>query len=124
MFKEIAAFDRKDIPSALRVLNSGELGDPLAVDDITEFSKEVVPFFAHETNRTRLLFLTKSDCIGNLIGLEHGGRTIVSFSVNTEKVHRYLEHRTPSSLNRMVAAKKVQDEGYEVRFRIDPIFEY
>ena len=124
MFKEIAMFDRKNIPSPLRLLNLGELGDPLAVDDITEFSKEVIPFVARETRKTKLLFLTKSDCVANMIGLEHRGRTIVSFSVNTEKVHQYLEHRTPGPLDRLEAARKVQDAGYEVRLRIDPVFEY
>ena len=124
MFKEITLFDQKNIPKYLRVLNLGELGDPLAVDDITDFSKEVIPFVARETKKTKLLFLTKSDCITNLIDLEHEGRTIVSFSVNTEKVHQYLEHRTPGPLERLTAAKKVQDAGYEVRLRIDPVFEY
>jgi spore photoproduct lyase len=124
MFKEIAIFDRKNIPDPLRMLNLGELGDPLAVDDITGFSKEVIPFVTHETTKTKLLFLTKSDCIDNLIGLDHGGRTVISFSVNTEKVHQYLEHRTPGPLKRLEAARKVQDAGYEVRLRIDPVFEY
>jgi len=124
MFKEIILFDQKNIPAYLRVLNLGELGDPLAVDDITDFSKEVIPFVARETKKTKLLFLTKSDCIANLIGLEHGGRTIVSFSVNTEKVYHHLEHRTPGPVERLTAAKKVQDAGYEVRLRIDPVFEY
>jgi len=124
MFKEITLFDRKNIPNSLRLLNLGELGDPLAVDDITGFSKEVIPFVARETKETKLLFLTKSNCIANLIDLEHEGRTIVSFSVNTEKVHQYLEHRTPGPLERLEAAKKVQDAGYEVRLRIDPVFEY
>jgi len=124
MFTEIALFDQKNIPAPLRMLNLGELGDPLAVDDITGFSKEVIPFVTHETNKTKLLFLTKSDCIDNLIGLDHGGRTVISFSVNTEKVHQYLEHRTPSPLKRLEAARKVQDAGYEVRLRIDPVFEY
>jgi spore photoproduct lyase len=124
MFKEIVAFDKKSIPVSLRVLNLGELGDPLAVDDITGFSKEVIPFVTRETTKTKLLFLTKSDCIDNLIDLDHGGRTIISFSVNTEKVHQYLEHRTPSPLKRLEAARNVQDAGYEVRLRIDPVFEY
>lgn len=124
MFKEIALFDRKKVPNSLRVLNLGELGDPLAVDDITGLSKEVIAFVASETKKTKLLFLTKSDCITNLLDLEHGGRTIVSFSMNTEKVHQYLEHRTPGPMHRLEAAKKVQEAGYEVRLRIDPVFEY
>lgn len=124
MFSEITAFDRKSVPVPLRVLNLGELGDPLAVDDITGFTKQAVPFMPLEAPNTKLLFLTKSDCVGNLLGLRHGGRTIVSFSVNTAKVHQYLEHRTPNPIARLKAAQQVQEAGYEVRLRIDPVFEY
>jgi spore photoproduct lyase len=124
MFAEIEAFERSNVPTSLRILNLGELGDPLAVDDITGFSKQIVPFVAQQAPTTKLLFLTKSDGVGNLLDLEHGGRTIVSFSVNTAKVHEYMEHRTPDPMKRLEAAKKVQDAGYEVRLRIDPVFEY
>lgn len=124
IFAEIVAFEKASVPASLRVLNLGELGDPLAVDDITGFSKQIVPFVARQAPTTKLLFLTKSDCIENLLELEHRGRVIVSFSVNTAKVHEYMEHRTPTPLKRLEAAKKVQDAGYEVRLRIDPVFEY
>lgn len=124
VFAEIAAFERSSVPPLLRVLNLGELGDPLAVDDITGFSKQVVPFVPSQAPNTKLLFLTKSDCVNNLLELEHGEQTIISFSVNTAKVHEHMEHRTPSPLKRLEAAKKVQDAGYEVRLRIDPVFEY
>ena len=124
MFKDIEKFDRQSIPDALRVLNLGELGDPLAVDDITGLSEQLVPFMPAHAPRTRLLFLTKSDCVRNLLELEHGGQTIVSFSVNTDKVWQYLEHRTPSPTERLKAARMVQDAGYEVRLRIDPVVRY
>jgi spore photoproduct lyase len=124
MFAEIVAFERANVPFALRVLNLGELGDPLAVDDITGFSKQIIPFVVRQVPTTRLLFLTKSDCVENLFGLNHGDRVILSFSVNTGRVHEYMEHRTPTPLKRLEAAKRVQDAGYEVRLRIDPVFEY
>ncbi|HVO67221.1 MAG TPA: hypothetical protein VMT12_12110 [Syntrophales bacterium] len=124
MLNEIVAFDRKRVVSSLRVLNLGELGDPLAVDDVTSFSKIVVPFMPQEAPNTKLLFLTKSNMVDNLLGLSHGGQTIVSFSVNTDTVHSYLEHRTPSPIERLGAAKRVQEDGYEVRLRIDPVFYY
>ena len=124
MFKDIEKFDRQCIPDALRVLNLGELGDPLAVDDITGLSEQLVPFMPKHAPRTKLLFLTKGDCIRNLLEMAHGGQTIVSFSVNTDKVWQYLEHRTPSPTDRLKAARKVQDAGYEVRLRIDPVVRY
>ncbi|MBU1910139.1 MAG: hypothetical protein KJ726_08830 [Verrucomicrobia bacterium] len=124
MFREIEAFDRQRLPGALRVLNLGELGDPLAVDEITGFAEQVVPFMTAQAPKTRLLFLTKSDSVKTLMGLRHGGQTIVSFSLNTEKVWQYLEHRTPSPVARLNAARKVQEDGYEVRLRIDPVIRY
>jgi len=124
MFREIETFDRQNVPPALRVLNLGELGDPLAVDGITGFAEQVVPFMPRHAARTRLLFLTKSDAIETLLGLHHGGQTIVSFSVNTDKVWQYLEHRTPSPTARLRAARKAQEAGYEVRLRIDPVIRY
>ena len=124
MFGDIERFDRQRVPDALRVLNLGELGDPLAVDDITGLSEQLVPFMPANAPRTRLLFLTKSDCVRNLLELDHGGQTIVSFSVNTDKVWEYLEHRTPSPTERLKAARMVQGAGYEVRLRIDPVVRY
>ncbi len=124
MFGEIEAFDCENIAGPLRVLNLGELGDPLAVDEITGFAEQIVPFMPAHAPRTRLLFLTKSDSVKTLLGVEHGGQTIVSFSINTEKVWRYLEHRTPSPVARLKAARKVQEAGYEVRLRIDPVIRY
>jgi len=124
MFKDIEKFDIQHIPAALRVLNLGELGDPLAIDDITGFSEKIIPFMPLHAPNTKLLFLTKSDCIQNLLEMEHGGQTIVSFSLNTEKVWQHLEHRTPSPTDRLKAAHRVKDAGYEVRLRIDPVVRY
>ena len=124
MFKDIVKFDRQSIPDALRVLNLGELGDPLAVDDVTGLSEQLVPFMPRHAPHTKLLFLTKSDCVRNLLEMQHGGQTIVSFSINTDQVWQHLEHRTPSPTDRLKAARKVKDAGYEVRLRIDPVVRY
>jgi spore photoproduct lyase len=124
MFKDIEKFDRQSIPDALRVLNLGELGDPLAVDDVTGLSEQLIPFMPAHAPHSKLLFLTKSDCVRNLLEIEHGGQTIVSFSLNTDKIWQYLEHRTPSPADRLKAGRQVQDAGYEVRLRIDPVVRY
>ncbi len=124
MYEEIEKFDRSRIPKSLRVLNLGELGDPLAVDYITGFAKQIIPFMPEHAPRTRLLFLTKSDCVDEIVGLDHRGQSIVSFSVNTDKVFQQLEHRTPSPEARLAAAAKVYKAGYEVRLRIDPVIFY
>jgi spore photoproduct lyase len=124
MEREIIKFDQSNIPQSLRLLNLGELGDPLAVDDITAFTRIVVPFVSTQTKHTRLLFLTKSDQVANLLELSGQDRTVVSFSLNTDTVFRHLEHRAASPLQRIEAASRVQGAGYEVRIRIDPIIYY
>ncbi len=73
---------------------------------------------------TRLLFLTTSDCVDGILNLNNGGQSIISFSVNTEKVFQQLEHRTASPESRLKAAANVQKAGYEVRLRIDPVIFY
>ncbi len=124
MFDEIIKFDRSKKPKSLRVLNLGELGDPLAVDYITGFAKQIIPFMPEHAPGTRLLFLTKSDCVDDILHLDHGGQSIISFSVNTNSVFQKLEHRTASPEARLTAAAKAQKAGYEVRLRIDPVIFY
>lgn len=124
MFKEIVSFDKAKIPDVLRVLNLGELCDPLAVEDITGFAEEIIPFVAEETQKTRLMFLTKSDRIDSLLDLDHKNKSIMSFSVNTNMVYQQLEHRTASPEERLIAAGKLQQAGYEIRLRIDPVILY
>ncbi|MCK4469894.1 MAG: hypothetical protein KAU60_16260, partial [Desulfobacterales bacterium] len=124
MYDEIIKFDRSKIPKSLRVLNLGELGDPLAVDYITGFASRIIPFMPEHAPRTRLLFLTKSNCVEDILHLNHGGQSIISFSVNTDAVFQQLEHRTASPDSRLLAAAKVQKAGYEVRLRIDPVIYY
>jgi len=124
MYDEIIKFDRSKTPKSLRVLNLGELGDPLAVDHITGFAKQIIPFMPEHAPRTRLLFLTKSDCVDDILSLDHGGQSIISFSVNTDTVFQQLEHRTASPDSRLIAAAKAQKAGYEIRLRIDPIIFY
>jgi len=124
IYDEIEKFDRSRVPRSLRLLNLGELGDPLAVDYITGFAKQIIPFMPEHAPKTRLLFLTKSDCVDGILNLNHGGQSIISFSVNTEKVFQQLEHRTASPESRLAAAANVQKAGYEVRLRIDPVIFY
>ncbi|MBW2165086.1 MAG: hypothetical protein JRG74_02985 [Deltaproteobacteria bacterium] len=124
LYDEIIKFNRSKTPKSLRVLNLGELGDPLAVDYITGFAKQIIPFMPEHAPRTRLLFLTKSDCVDDILSLDHGGQSIISFSVNTDAVFQQLEHRTASPDSRLIAAAKAQKAGYEIRLRIDPIIFY
>jgi spore photoproduct lyase len=120
---ELHAFSRADIAPRFRVLNLGELGDPLAIEDITGFAEEIIPSAAILPN-VRLLFLTKSDQVDNLLRLDHNGKVILSWSMNCDLIARKLEHRTPPPHGRIEAAHRAQDAGYEIRLRFDPLFPF
>jgi len=98
----------------------GKLQDALALDPLTGFSRVLVPFFA-EQPLARLVMLTKSDAVENLLGLGHRGHTIVSWSVNPQQVCRDFEAGAPPLARRLDAARRCQQAGYPVRFLIMPI---
>jgi spore photoproduct lyase len=102
------------------VLNSGELSDSLAWDEDTGLSLNLVPLFADQ-KRHKLLMLTKSTKIKNLLKLSPTGRVIISFSINAPEVSRRFEKKSPSPLKRLQAAAKLKAAGWSLRLRLDPI---
>jgi spore photoproduct lyase len=107
------------------LFNMGELADSRAWDHLTEFSKTIVPFIAN-TKNGYLYMLSKSGNYKNFIGLEHRdkqGRTrvIQVASVNAPIVCELIEEKTPSLEDRIDAMRKLQEDGYKIRYRIDPI---
>src|SRR5262249_54432956 len=95
----------------------------LALDDITGYSRALVPFFAEQSNAV-LEFKTKSACIENLRGLDPNGRVIVSWSLNSEAMVRQEEYKTASLEERLHAAAACQSWGYKVGFHFDPLIWY
>jgi len=103
------------------LLNSGELADSLAAEHSPEpFSRFIVPLFESQQH-FKLLMLTKSDYIDNLLDIEGQQSTIVSFSVNPPYVSERWEKGAPLPESRLAAAARLAGAGYEVRLRIDPI---
>jgi spore photoproduct lyase len=104
-------------------VGTGDMSDSLALDHITHYSRRLVPFFATLTNGL-LEMKTKSGQVCNLEGLEHGGRTIVSWSMNSRRVIRSEERGTASFEERLAAAVRCQEWGYRVGFHFDPLISY
>jgi spore photoproduct lyase len=105
------------------VLNAGEVADALAGEHLNPpFSKFVIPLFEQQ-DKFKLLFLTKSTAVNNLLEINPHNNVIVSFSLNAEPVADRWE-RAPSVKMRIKAAKTVFESGYETRIRIDPIVPY
>jgi len=114
---------RVTYPNELETLNSGETTDSLAGESLNlPFSKFVIPLFESQ-DRFKLIFLTKSNNVKNLLKINPHDRIIISFSLNAEPVAKRWE-KAPSVSSRIEAAKKVSQAGYETRIRIDPIVPY
>jgi spore photoproduct lyase len=117
--QHVESFFKNDGQSA-EVLNSGELADSLMTENAPEpFSKFIIPLF-EEQEQHKVLFLTKSNNVKNLVRMKKHDQVIVSFSLNAPSVAERWE-RAPSILKRLEAAKTLSGQNYEVRVRIDPI---
>jgi spore photoproduct lyase len=104
-------------------IGTGELTDSFVLDHITEYSRFLVPLFA----RSRHLVLelkTKTDHIEHLADLEHGGRTVVAWSVNSKERIAREEPHAASLEARLQAAKKCLGHGYRLAFHFDPLFHF
>jgi len=104
-------------------IGTGELADSLALDPLTQYSVPLVEFFARRHHAV-LEFKTKSDCVENLLGLDHRGRTVVSWSLNPECVQQREEHKTATINERLEAAGRCVAAGYPVAFHLDPLIFY
>lgn len=102
------------------LLNSGELSDSLLFEnDSAPLTNRIIPKIMSQ-ERHKLLILTKSNRIENLLKINAMNHVIVSFSLNSFSVSNRWE-KAPKVIDRIHAAKKLYDAGYTVRIRIDPI---
>jgi len=102
------------------VLNSGELCDSLLSENSDDpFSKFIIPLFESQ-KKHKVLFLTKSTNVENLLRIDQHENVIMSFSLNAPAVSNKWE-KAPEVEDRIEAARKVSDAGYETRIRIDPM---
>jgi spore photoproduct lyase len=104
-------------------VGTGELADSLALDSLTGYSQPLVEFFAEQPNAI-LELKTKTDCIENLLGLDHRGHTVVAWSLNPPFIQETEEHKTSTIGDRFSAAKVCVEAGYPVAFHFDPIIHY
>ncbi len=104
-------------------VGTGELADSLALDPLSGYSVPLVEFFASRPNAV-LEFKTKSNCVDRLLGIQHGGRTVVSWSINPRAVQMSDEHKTATIEERLAAAERCVAAGYRVAFHLDPLVHY
>jgi spore photoproduct lyase len=103
------------------ILNTGEIADSLMAEGTDQpFSKFIIPMFEGQ-NKHKVLFVTKSDNIKNLLEINPHNQVIISFSLNAGDVASRWEKGAPPVERRIEAGRKLSEAGYEVRVRIDPM---
>jgi spore photoproduct lyase len=102
------------------LFNSGELADSLSMEHLTRAGQTFIPWFG-QSEKGYLFMLSKSDNVDDILTLPHNGHTIICWSIYNELVSRKFEIGAPTFERRLEAAWKVQQAGYPLRLRLDPI---
>jgi spore photoproduct lyase len=98
----------------------GKLQDGLALDPLTGYSRQIIPFFADHP-MARLTLLTKSADVTNLLDLDHRGHSIPSWTLTPQAVVEAFEPNTPCLEERIRAMEACASMGYPVRAVVMPI---
>ncbi len=106
-------------PRPLRI-GTGELGDSLALDHITERSVDMIRFFRNKKNALFEL-KTKTVNIDNILKTDPADNIIIAWSLNTKQAASEEEKGAPSVRDRIKAAARVSERGYRVAFHFDPL---
>lgn len=84
-------------------------------------TRMLVDLFADQPEKYLELYVGKSDHIDFMLDYDHKGHTVCCWSLGTETQSRLLEQRSAGMAARIAAARKCQEAGYAVRFRLSPM---
>ncbi|MGR8930986.1 MAG: spore photoproduct lyase family protein [Gammaproteobacteria bacterium] len=99
---------------------SGYDCDSLAFEPVTGFAETFLPLFAEIPNAW-LELRTKSTQIRSLLQREPMQRCVVAFSISPEQIAAKVEAKAPSVAKRIEAAAKLQQQGWPIGLRFDPL---
>lgn len=99
---------------------SGYDCDSLALESVSGFIQQFVPVFKSLPNAL-LELRTKSTQIRSLLEMDLVPNVVVAFSLSPESVVNTLEHKTASLEKRLDALVKLQQQGWQIGLRFDPI---
>ncbi|MFC1563310.1 radical SAM protein [candidate division KSB1 bacterium] len=121
-FNEINELPSINSDRKLRI-GTGELADSLALDELTGFSRYLVPFFG---NRDDILLelKTKGDFINNLLAVDPNDSTVIAWSLNPQIIIDKEELKCSSLKERLDSAKECAEYGYKTAFHFDPVILY
>jgi spore photoproduct lyase len=117
--REVEACRAQNPEHTIRIC-TGELADSLALEPVAEAAAYLVELF-RPLDGVQLELKTKSSHIDPLLALDHGGRTVISWSLNPPGIAAELENGTPGPEERLGAATRAAAAGYPVAFHFDPL---
>lgn len=107
----------------ITIFEASATSDPLPVEKYTGSLKKAINFFGTK-EFGRLRFVTKFAEVEPILDAQHNGNTTIRFSMNSSNIIQKYEHGTSSMEDRVTAAKKVSDAGYNLGFIVAPVFIY
>lgn len=99
---------------------SGYDCDSLAYEPVTGFAEYFVPAFNHIPNAV-LELRTKSTQIRSLLKIPAQDNVVIAYSLSPDRVAQELEIGAPSLDKRVEALAKLQQAGWRIGLRFDPI---
>lgn len=99
---------------------SGYDCDSLALERYSAFVRHYLPQF-QKWPRAFVELRTKSVNISPLLDIEPMDNVIVAWSLTPDRVAQAVEAKTPSIERRLAAAKQLQEKGWKIGLRFDPL---
>jgi len=99
---------------------SGYDCDSLALEPVTKFLEYFLPIF-RKHRKALLEIRTKSTQIRTLLNTEPFENCVLAWSFTPAEIAAALEHKTPSVDRRLEAITKLQEKGWRVGLRFDPL---
>ena len=99
---------------------SGYDCDSLALEPVTGFAADFLPVI-EATPNAWLELRTKSTQVRSLLEKRAFPRCIVAFSFTPEAIAKAIEHKVPSVEKRLDAMCKLQEQGWSLGLRFDPL---
>ena len=99
---------------------SGYDCDSLALEPISGFTRYFTSVFREHENAF-LELRTKSTQIRNLLDMESMPNCVIAYSFTPQAVSESLEHKVPALEKRIEALQKLQNRGWPVALRFEPL---
>ena len=110
----------KDHPNDSCYFFSGYDCDSMALEPVTHFVENTLPIFERLPDAW-IELRTKSTQIRSLLERDVVENCVVAFSLSPDNIVDHLEDKTPSLRKRIDAMKKLQDRGWAIGLRFDPL---